>query len=165
MALVIETGAVVAGANSYLSLADAQAFILARGLDETTMTEATMIQAFDYVNSFESQYQGSRVSADQTGSFPRYNVIINGFAFASDEIPQQLKDAQAYAAYYESQTVGILQPVTNGQTITHEEVTGAVAVDYADNGLSSETYSFPAISALLKPLFNAFGSSLRVIRV
>lgn len=165
MDLVIENGTIVAGANSYLTLVDAQAFISARGLDDSSMTEELMIQAYDYVNSFEQHYQGSRVSADQTGSFPRYNVCINGFSLASDSIPQQLKDAQSYAAYYQSQNDGILQPVTNGQTITHEEITGAVAVDYADNGLSSETFNFPTIDALLGQLFGSFNASLRVLRV
>ena len=110
MPLTIEDGTVVAGANSYLTLVDAKTFISDRGLDDTAMTEGNMILAYDYVNSFEQDYQGSRVSANQTGSFPRYDVYINSFALASNEIPQQLKDAQAYAAYYEAQNAGILKP-------------------------------------------------------
>ena len=163
--LIVEDGTIVADANSYLTLIDAQAYLDARGLDSSGVTDAQMILAYDYVNSFESEYQGSRVSADQTGSFPRTGVCINGFPLASDEIPQQLKDAQSYAAYYVSQDADILQPVSNGQTITHEEITGAVAVDYADNGLSSDTFNFSTIDALLAPLKGGFSQSLRVIRI
>ncbi len=163
--IVIEDGSIVVGANSYISVASAVSYLESRGLDASGIDDAKLILAYDYVNSFENEYQGSRVSAEQTGSFPRYDLCINGFPFASDSIPQQLKDAQAYAAYYVSQDSDILQPVSNGQTITHEEVTGAVAVDYADNGISSDTFSFSTIDALLSPLKGGFSQSLLVRRI
>ncbi len=165
MPIIVEDGSIVADANSYVSLADCQTYLTDRGYDITSLDDAKMILGYDYVNSFENQYQGSRVSADQTGSFPRYGVCVNGFPLDNDKIPQQLIDAQCMAAYYESQQSGILFSVGTGQTITHEEVTGEVAVDYADNGINSDTFNFSSIDALLQPLFGMYSASLRVFRV
>ena len=165
MPIIVEDGSIVAGANSYVTLVECQDYLSARGLDTSSVNDAQMIIGYDYVNSFESSYQGNRVSAEQTGSFPRYGVCVNGFPLASDSIPQQIKDAQCYAAYYESQNSDILFPISNGQTITHEEVTGAVAVDYADNGINSDTFRFPTIDALLGPLFGSGANAFRVYRV
>jgi len=165
MPIIVEDGTVVTNANSYVSLTDCQAYLTARGLDISNIDDAKIILGYDYVNSFENEYQGNRVSADQTGSFPRSGVCVNGFPLDSDKIPQQLIDAQCYAAYYESQQPGVLFSVGTGQTITHEEVTGAVAVDYADNGINSDTFNFSSIDALLQPLFGMYSASLRVFRV
>lgn len=165
MPIVIEDGTIVAGANSYQSLVDAQAFLTAIGLTDPAIDDAALIRAYYYVNSFETQYQGSRISADQTGSFPRSGVCINGFPLDSDAIPSQLIQAQAYTAYYEAQLPGVTQPNGNGATITHEEVTGAVAVDYADNGISSNSFNMASVDALLCQLFGNLSGVIRVVRV
>lgn len=165
--LIVEDGTVVVAANSYSSLADAQAFLTLIGLTDTAIDEPSMIRAYYYVNSFENQYQGQRISASQTGSFPRSSVVINGFALANDEIPSQLIQAQAYAAYYEVINPGVTQPNGNGATITHEEISGAVAVDYADNGISSDTFNMASVTALLSQLFgfNSGGFSVATVRI
>ena len=167
MALIIENGTVVANANSYDTLANAQAFLDLIGLNDTAIDEPSMIRAYYYVNSFENQYQGQRVSIDQTGSFPRSGVVINGFPLPQTTIPPQLIQAQAYAAYYEVVNPGITQPNGNGATITHEEISGAVAVDYADNGISSDTFNMASVTALLSQLFGTSGGafSIQTVRI
>ena len=164
MAIVIEDGTIVAGANSYQSLVDAQAFLTDIGLTDPAIDDAALIRAYYYVNGFEDRYQGQRISADQTGSFPRSGVCVNGFPLANDAIPSQLIQAQAYSAFYEAQTPGITQPNGNGATVTHEEVTGAVAVDYADSGISSGSFNISAVDSLLIQLFG-FASFNRVVRI
>jgi len=173
VALIIENGTVVANANSYDTLANAQAFLDLVGLnvaangDPLLIDEPSMIRAYYYVNSFENQYQGQRVSIDQTGSFPRSGVVINGFPLPQTTIPPQLIQAQAYAAYYEVVNPGITQPNGNGATITHEEISGAVAVDYADNGISSDTFNMASVTALLSQLFGTSGGafSIQTVRI
>jgi hypothetical protein len=167
MALIVEDGTVVTAANSYDTLANAQAFLTLIGLTDTAIDEPSMVRAYYYVNSFENQYQGQRISADQTGSFPRSGVVINGFTLASDEIPSQLIQAQAYAAYYEVINPGVTQPNGNGATITHEEISGAVAVDYADNGISSDTFNMASVTTLLSQLFGTSGGafSIQTVRI
>ncbi len=165
MALIVEDGSVVPNANSYVTLAEASNYLIARGLDAGSLNDANLILGFDYLNSFEDRYQGERISAEQTGSFPREGVCINNFPLTGDTIPQQLKDAQCYAAYYENQTPGSLFTVSDGRQITHEEVTGAVAVDYADNGIAGGSNNFSAVDSLLKPLFRAGFSRFGVYRI
>lgn len=165
MTLIVEDGSIVPNANSYVTLAEATDYLLYRGLDASTLNDANLILGFDYLNSYEDQYQGERVSAEQTGSFPRSGVYINNFPLTDDTIPIQLKAAQIYAAYYENQSAGSLFTVSDGRQITHEEVTGAVAVDYADNGISGSTNRFSAVDSLLRPLFRAGFSRFGVYRI
>jgi len=165
MALIVEDGTVVANANSYSTLVDAQAFLTSIGLDDVSIDEPSMIRAYYYVNSFESNYQGCRISADQTGSFPRQGVSINGFLLASDSIPSQIIQAQAYSAYYEFVTPGITQPNGNGAEITHEEVTGAVAIDYAQSGISSDTFNISTVDNLLTQLYGSLGAFIKAVRI
>lgn len=165
MTITAEDGTVVAAANSYQTLVDAQAFLTGIGLITPAIDDEALIRAYYYVNGFESRYQGQRISADQTGSFPRSGVCINGFPLANDSIPSQLIQAQAYTAFYEAQNPGITQPNGNGATITHEEVTGAIAVDYADNGISSDSFNMSAVDALLSQIFGGFNGFNRVVRI
>ncbi len=169
MTLIVEDGSIVPNANSYTSLVDARAYLSSMGYElnaDDTIAEQQLIKGFNYVNSFESQYQGCRVSPIQTGSFPRSNVYINGFPLASDSIPTQLIQAQSLAAYEENKESGSLFPSGSNQTITSEEVVGAIKVSYADNGLDSNAKSFGFIDSLLGALFGSYGSANnRVFRV
>jgi len=160
MTLIIEDGSVVPNANSYTSLEDARAYLSSMGYElnaDDTIAEQTLIKGYNFVNSYEQSYQGDRVSATQTGSFPRSGVYINGFPLASDAIPIQIIQAQSLAAYEEEQHSDSLFPSTSEQTITSEEVVGAIKVTYADNGVESGK-SFSFIDSLLGQLFGSNGS-------
>ena len=168
MALIVEDGSIVLGADSYVTLADARAYLLLFGysLDADDLTaEASLRLGFNYVNSFEDKYSGELVSGSQTGSFPRNGLTVNGFPFDNDKIPQQVKDAQSLAAYEEFSSTGALFPNTTRQTVVSEEVVGAVKVAYADNGGDSSKVYFTQIDAILKTLFDSFSGSHRVFRV
>ncbi|MCP4929167.1 MAG: hypothetical protein GY918_08955, partial [Gammaproteobacteria bacterium] len=61
MTLIVEDGSVVFDANSYTSLVDARAYLSSMGYElnaDDTIAEQQLIKGFNYVNSFESQYQG-----------------------------------------------------------------------------------------------------------
>jgi len=168
MTLIVEDGSIVAGANSYTSLVDARDFLGSIGYQlniDDAIAEQQLIRGFAYINSFETSYQGCRVSATQEGSFPRIGVYLNGFPVESNTIPSQIIQAQCLAAYEENQESGSLFPSGSQQTITSEEVVGAIKVSYADNGLDSNSKSFAYINSLLNGLFkNATGMN-RVFRV
>ena len=74
MTLIVETGEIVAGANSYVSVADAQAILTGRGL-LTVVTEAALLQAMDMLSGLE--YFGYRVSDVQPLPFPRSGVTLS----------------------------------------------------------------------------------------
>lgn len=99
MALVIEDGSQIENADSYLTTADAQTLLTARG-KSTTVTDALMYQAMDILNGLS--YAGFRTApTTQALPFPRSNIYLSDDRIlASDEIPQELKNAQSWLVYY-----------------------------------------------------------------
>ena len=93
MALIVETGAVVADADSYISLADARTLAAKYGWTLPTdddEAEIALRNGAEYVGLFEPEMKGSRVSADQTLAYPRKYVSIFGFDQAETLIPMRL---------------------------------------------------------------------------
>ena len=76
MALIVETGSGVSGANSYVSLSDAQAFIDARELS-VSLTEGHLLRAMDSL-------AGVELRSDAINS----------------SVPQGLINAQIWLAFY-----------------------------------------------------------------
>lgn len=164
MALIVETGAVIPNANSYSTLIDAQAFLTELGLTDPAIDEPAMIRAYYYVNSFEDKYQGQRISADQTGSFPRSGMCINGFPLDSDAIPSQLIQAQAYAAYSEAKAPSSTTAQSNGG-IVHEEVVGGVVRKFSNNDAKTGSFKSGEIDSLLSQLYSFSAGVIRTFRV
>ena len=101
MALIVETGAVIPDADSFTSLIDARALAVNYGLSlPTDDTEAEVVLRQGYLNLLQRErtLQGSRISAVQTGIYPRSNVLNNCFPVDSDVIPNEVKLAQLYAS-------------------------------------------------------------------
>lgn len=98
----VEDGSIVAGANSYITLAAADQYV-----DDTSgnttwtapATDAAKQQALrlatQYIDAeYHERWKGEHVDADQTLDFPRAGIVDrDGYEFDSDEIPQRLKDA------------------------------------------------------------------------
>lgn len=93
--LTIETGAIIPNADSYATL---EQFIQYAGdysasiPDDGAQCEALLRRA--YLQMAAMRWQGSAVSADQTGAWPRSGATINGFAVASDSIPSNIRLGQ-----------------------------------------------------------------------
>lgn len=91
MAFVVEDGTGLANANSYVSVADADAYFADRGIaawtGSSTVKEHALIRATDFIETvYGRRFRGSVVTDTQALSFPRY---ITG----EDEIPSDLKKA------------------------------------------------------------------------
>ena len=95
-ALVIEDGSLVDGANSYATVTEYMAYAESRGvsLADNETSKSELVQAIDYMESKRPQFKGSLVDRDQPLGFPRYDVVIEGFYWESDEIPRQVKLCQ-----------------------------------------------------------------------
>lgn len=173
MALVVEDGSQVTGANSYISLADARAYAVARGktlsaVDATA--EAALIKAMDLIESYRARFQGTKVSRDQALQWPRTGVVVDTFTIDDDEIPECLPQAQAALAI-EAQTTELFAN-SDGRQIVRERVEGAVDVQYSESGSESPQPSFGLAESLLAPLFSGAsgntteaGLFLRTVRV
>ncbi len=98
MDLIVETGAGVAGANSYTSLESAQEFLDARGYS-VTLTTASLLRAMDQLNS--ARYLGRKSDPSNALPFPRADLLdCEGNEIPSDVVPAEMATAQIWLAYY-----------------------------------------------------------------
>lgn len=103
---VVEDGSIVAGANAYISLADANQYHENYGNPAAWSgatdadKEAAIRQATQFLDmEFGPFFKGTRADTEQALLWPRTNVYaVDGFWYPHDEIPQRLKDATAYLA-------------------------------------------------------------------
>lgn len=132
MAIIVEDGSIVANANSYVTRAELIAFAADRGVTVTddATADGYLINATDYLESYAERFKGSRVSRDQSLSWPRSGVVIDGFEWAETEIPRQLELAQMLVALDIRSGVDPLNPAASLPVIK-ERVEGAVEVQYA----------------------------------
>lgn len=154
MALVVETGDIVSGADSYLSLADARALAAKYGYAlpaDDTEAEAALRKGAMYIGLFESAMCGRRVSAEQSLSFPRTGISLYGFPVANNVIPGQVKLAQVIAGVEYGNGADV-RASSDGRVTTMERVEGAVTVQYANNGNTGATISITAADDALRPL-------------
>lgn len=168
MALIVETGAIVSGADSYIGLTDARNLAATFGWSlpvDDTAAEVALRNGARYVGLFEPEMKGSRVSVNQTLSYPRQGVSIFGFDVPDNSIPSPLILAQVAAAV----EIGAgLDPraSTDGRVVASEQVTGAVTVSYFNNGNTGATVRITKAIDALKPLLssNNNGVSFNVMR-
>lgn len=157
MALIVEDGSIVANANTYIDEAFLQDYANLRGLELPPISsdvEVLIIKGADYVESFRDQFKGSKVSSTQSMQWPRQNVTIDGFSFPSDQIPGELKNAQAQAAIEINQGADL--QANQGQTVKREKV-DVIEVEYMDG--SSQSVNYPKVDSYLDSLLNRSGNS------
>lgn len=157
MALTVEDGSGVTGANSYVTVDEIKAYALARGLDlpdTDPAIEVFAVQAFDYVESYRTRYQGMKSNVALPQQFPRTGVVVDGYYVTSIEIPIQLKNAQCQAT---SEAFGTdLMP--NSSAGIKKEKVDVLEVEYQDApGGVSASPSFPKVDSLLAPLLKTGG--------
>jgi len=102
--LTVETGAIVAGAESYVSAADATTYHTNRGNATWTGTdavkEAALLKAAAYLNGhYCKRFKGAKyLPLEQSMQWPRVDVLVDGYLIATTTIPQRIKDAQCELA-------------------------------------------------------------------
>jgi hypothetical protein len=135
MALTKEDGTIVAGANTFCTLAEIRSFATARGVTLSAVDatlEALAIRAMDYMVSKESRFQGSRYSADQELPFPREGVVIYGQTIAVDAVPKAARDAQC-ALCMAFATLDLM-PVKTGVGQVIRKKVGELETEWAKSG-------------------------------
>lgn len=166
MALIIEDGTIVANANSYVTLVEARAYALERGvvLSVTdSLVEVLAIKAKDYLEAQRSRYKGEKVSpSTQSLCWPRADAYIDNELWPSDTIPKELRYAQCQLIMEINAGVDTL-PTSDEQFIVHEKV-GAIETRYSDKVATSKTPSMPAVDNWLEPLC-LYGSLLTTVRI
>jgi hypothetical protein len=167
MALIVETGAIVAGSNSFNTLIEADAYFADRGVVTwTDLTDAdktiALIKAVDFLEStYSSAYIGERLDASQPLSFPRYGVKVYGFTLLETTIPVQLKKAQLELAFRSLAGDPLIQD--EERTIIRERI-DVIDTYYATYG--SQQTRFVEVERILNPLFkNTFGTNSGTVKL
>lgn len=168
MALTIEDGTGVAGANSYASVAEARAYASARGLSLPAVDadlEKLLVKAADFIESLEDRFQGTRTQASQPLAFPRALVFLFDATeeIGDDVIPTILKNAQSQLAFDGQEND--LQPTGAGREVIREKV-DVLEVEYNPQGDNCIAPVFTKAMSILQPLFdNSSGFVLRTRRI
>ena len=166
MAFVPETGDGPSNSNSYASVAQADSYFADRGnadwaaLD-TTAKQQALIKATDFLEAtYRSAWKGFRVSSTQALSWPRVEVVADGFPIPSSIVPLPVVYSCAELAI-RSTTATLL--ADQGQQVKREKV-DVLEVEYQD--FSDPTERYPAVNRLLLPfLLSASASGFAQVRV
>lgn len=158
--LVVETGQIVAGANTFVDLPDARTQIEALGLtldSDDEKAKAQLTQGYYQLKrSYQSRLKGQLVSQEQTGIMPRLYVEANGFSVDSDAIPQDIINAQL--AYADSINRGAdLNQTAKGQEVSSESLDGVGSKTYKSGSSSRTTPLVPAVTQWLQPYMKSNG--------
>jgi hypothetical protein len=129
MTLIIEDGSGVPGAESYVTAEELDAFALAYWGAALTGTEAVkeaaLRRAGAYLNGLSWMGQKTNGRDGQSMAWPRAWVMdIDGYPVATDEIPEEVKQAQFILARAEITEAGALSP-----TVTPSKQKTLVAVE------------------------------------
>lgn len=169
MPLIVETGAGIPGAESYVSAADALTYHANRvnsswAAADTATQEAKLREATAYVDgTYRRRWKGWRI--EQALEWPRYEVTISGALQRNvssggfiggaylpyNQIPQRLKDAVCEAAL-RALSGPLLADLD--QTVAREKV-GTMETWYVAGAEVATTY--PALDALLSGLLTSSG--------
>ena len=158
MALVIEDGSVVSGANSYVTLAEFKAWADARDITynaDDNALEAQILRAMDYLERLF--FIGNKAKENQPLQWPRTEALIDGYYADATEIPKEVKTALYEATVVEAAGYSELE---NQSRKTLRERVGDIEVQYADN--SENRTITPALQYALNRIVQPAFQVLRV---
>jgi len=159
MTTVVETGAIVAGANSYISDADFETYATNHGAIVLGIAAELLLNAAIYVEQLP--FIGDKQTKAQTMQWPRFNVYLDGFIIDTNEIPTLLKDLQCEVALAID---GGDDPLATVARAVKREKVDVIEVEYADNA-APFVYNLK-IKALERKLTNiSSGLAFKVARV
>ncbi len=171
MALIVETGALVAGAESYASVAYANSLHILLGNEswsnlDTSVKEQSLRKATQYMQSkYFSMWQGRKRDDDQSLDWPREGVVIFGTnsLVANSIIPNEIKNACCLLALRASAAT----LVSDKERAVKREKVDVLEVEYSEFDTSEKVYS--EIDYMLGRYFTnasaSGGGGLSVVRV
>jgi hypothetical protein len=166
MAFIVETGLIVAGANSFASVADADAYTADRDIADwadysTAEKQAALIKATDYLEAtYRNNWRGQRVSAAQSLSWPRSGVVVDGFPIPANIVPGAVNRACIELALRAAAGETLL--ADQGQAVKREKV-DVIEVEYAD--YSDPAQKYPLVSRSLAPYVRGIVDGFAQLRV
>jgi len=164
MALIVEDGSVVTGAESYVSVDDADTYHYVRlntswTALSTVQKEAHLRNATDYMTGqYESKWSGERVSNSQELDWPRALVYTRDAYIESTIVPKEIKNACALLALKSSEAE-LLPDET--QVVIKEKVD---VIETTFSEFSTQTKQYKEIDSMLSRYLSRTGGNLQMIR-
>lgn len=163
MTLIVEDGSGLANAESYISVAGADARHVALGNAAWTGTdadkEAALSRATQFMlQAYRSRWAGLRAHRLQALCWPRVSVCVDGYSVDSDIVPTEVANACADLAV-RALTEDLNADLERG--IVREKV-GPLETEY--DAYSPQRKRFPAVDQLLAPYLSASGAMARLVR-
>lgn len=168
MALIVEDGTGKADAESYCSLAFADAYATAMGYSSwgalsSDDRESALRRSTGYMLAvYAGRWSGSRVFADQALDWPRIGVqqrdLLAAAYYASGSVPKVVQQACVEYAY-RATTADLSPDLARG--VIREKV-GELEVEY--DAQSPQQKRFPGVDAMLSPFMTQFSGSIKVLR-
>lgn len=149
MAIIIEDGSNVAGANSYATEAQLATYATDRGVTVSGTASVLLIKAMDALEN--KNFVGSKANFNQALQWPRLGVQIDGYSIASDVIPTDLVSAQIELALAID---GGTDPLANQGRETRREKIGELEIEYssASRAITYLAAAEAKLSSLVKKL-------------
>lgn len=174
MALIVEDGSVVAGAESYISVADASTYHAAQGntawaaIANDTLREGYLRKATGYmVQAYRMRWAGYRFTSTQSLDWPRSYVpipdAVSGYGsfeamVAPNIVPTEVKNACAELAL-KAASAELFADLSQG--VVSKQV-GPIKIEY--DRYSPRSIKYSAIDAMLRPYFRSGSASSPLIR-
>lgn len=167
MALTVEDGTGLAGAESYVSVAEADTYHTDRGnsawtdIAATATKEAYLRDAVAFLDGvYESRFRGRRKERLQALAWPRVGFIdSDGFRWDSDEVPVPIKRAQMELAL--RRIDGELgKDESRGESRFRDIKAGPVTIRYREHA-SSPSSRYPEVEVKLARLFRPYRKVVR----
>jgi Putative DnaT-like ssDNA binding protein len=159
MALTVEDGTGIVDADSYVTVAELDAFAAARGV--TTLPaldadkEVLLRLAFDYVEAHRGQFQGVKTyEGNSYSQFPRENLYVDGEEVGPAVVPREAKRAQMQLAIDADDAT--LSPNGTGRAVIREKL-DVLETEYEAGQSPSPQPVFTKANQWLRPLFGNSG--------
>lgn len=157
MAITVETGAGLADAESYASVAEFKAYAALVGLDYTTpaytdqQIEQALRRATTWLDAkYRDQFQGMWTFSTQALEWPRSGVLYRRSGVDAYSIPAKLKNALCEAAWRELTLSDGLSPDVTGDAIKRDRV-GDAETEFRAGSVGARPW-IPIIDDLLSGL-------------
>lgn len=163
MALIVEDGSGLATAESFCSVADADARHTAMGNTAWTGTDAVkesaLRRATAYMEqAYRSRWRGTKLLRAQSLSWPRYGATADGYTIDSNVVPADVANACADLAL-RGLTTSLAEDET--RAVIREKV-GPLETEY--DAFGSQSVRYRAVDMMLAPYLLGGGSSARLLR-
>lgn len=165
MALTPEDGTGLAAADAFLSQAEADThhdnYGNATAWDAVTDKDVLIRKATRYIDD-NYNWIGQATTSDQALSWPRFDVVVDGFTIAANIVPTKVKQATAELALIMATTDPEAVLTSPGNILRKKEKFAVFEEDttYTSAG-SSQIPEFPVIDSLLSDFTTSdFGSDI-----